>query len=308
MSNLLSVPEPASVKQDRSSTPSCISGDKNPKVSIGLPVYNGEKYLREALDSLLSQTFRDFELIISDNASTDATREIVLEYQQRDPRIHYIRQNTNIGAGKNFLFVLAMAKAELFMWASHDDIWAENWLEVLISNLTTDDIGVRGRLRFLHDGSIVATKTLPNLKTQQFARCFLSNENNYRNHYTYSLFFREKLLAANFASLDTEYCPDFLFVYNLLYHGSLRCVSDTQITYRVHSQNLGNQYSGPWKGWRKIFYRIHPLRYYRYYLYYTKDARTKILIAALIPLKHLYAQTSFWVRGFREIITGEKVF
>lgn len=308
MSNLLSVPEPASVKQDRSSTPSCISGDKNPKVSIGLPVYNGEKYLREALDSLLSQTFRDFELIISDNASTDATREIVLDYQQRDSRIRYIRQNTNIGAGKNFLFVLAMAKAELFMWASHDDIWAENWLEVLIPNLTPDDIGVRGRLRFLHEGAIVSTKTLPNLGARQLARCFLGNENNYRNHYTFSLFFREKLLATDFESLATDYCPDFLFVFNLLYQGSLRCVSSTHVTYRVHSQNFGNEYSRPWKGWRKILYRIHPLRYYRCYLHYTKDVHTRLLITALLPLKHLYAQTTFWGRGFREIITGKKVF
>lgn len=285
-----------------------VESKRKPKVSIGLPVYNGENYLREALDSLLGQTFRDFELIISDNASTDATREIVLEYQQRDSRIRYIRQESNVEASKNFLLVLAMAETELFMWASHDDIWAKNWLEVLISNLTLDDIGVRGELRFMYEDLIVATKTLPNLRAGQFARCFLGNENNYRNHYAYSLFFREKLLAANLSSLDADYCPDYLFIYCLLYKGSLRCVSGTEITYRVHSQNLGNAYSRPWKGWKKILYRIHPFRYYRHYLDYTKNIRTKLLILTLLPLKHFYAQTTFWGRGFREIVTRKKVF
>lgn len=307
MSSSLLAPEPASVEKNTTSASSNIR-DRKPKVSIGLPVYNGENYLREALDSLLGQTFRDFELIISDNASTDATREIILQYQQRDSRIRYIRQESNIGASKNFLFVLAVSETELFMWASHDDIWAPNWLEVLLSNLTPDDIGVRGRLRFLHQGSIVATMTLPNFGARQFARCFLGNENNYRNHYAYSLFFREKLLAADLSSIHTDYCPDYLFIYCLLDKGALRCVSGTEIIYRVHSQNLGNEYSRPWKGWRKIIYRIHPLRYYRHYLHYTKDAHTRLLIIALLPLKHFYAQTTFWCRGFLEIITGRKVF
>lgn len=301
MSNPRLAPEPASV-------PANVNGKRKPKVSIGLPVYNGANYLREALDSLLGQTFRDFELIISDNASTDATREIILEYQQRDSRIRYVQQESNIGASKNFLSVLAMAETELFMWASHDDIWAPNWLEVLISNLTPDDVGVRGELRFMYEGSIVATKTLPDLGAGQFARCFLGNENNYRNHYAYSLFFREKLLAVDLSSIDADYCPDYLFIYCLLYKGALRCVCGTEITYRVHSENLGNEYSRPWKGWRKILYRIHPLRYYRYYLNYTKDTHTKLLILALLPLKHLYAQVAFWDRGFREIVTGKKIF
>jgi len=71
-----------------------------------MPVYNGEKYIREALDSLLAQTFTDFELIISDNASTDGTQVICEEYAARDPRIRYVRQRENRGAVANFRFVL----------------------------------------------------------------------------------------------------------------------------------------------------------------------------------------------------------
>jgi glycosyltransferase involved in cell wall biosynthesis len=95
--------------------------ENNFKVSIGLPVYNGEDFLKYALDSLLSQTFRDFELIISDNASTDNTPKICQEYVLRDKRIRYIRQNNNMGALWNFNFVLKESNKEYFIWVSSDD-------------------------------------------------------------------------------------------------------------------------------------------------------------------------------------------
>lgn len=99
-----------------------------PKVSVGMPVYNGAKYIREALDSLLAQTFTDFELIISDNASTDGTQAICEEYAQRYPKIRYVRQSKNKGATENFRFVLGCANADLFMWAAYDDLWAPHYL------------------------------------------------------------------------------------------------------------------------------------------------------------------------------------
>ena len=101
-----------------------------PKVSIGMPVYNGEEYIRKALDSLLAQTFTDFELIISDNASTDETEAICREYMKKDSRIRYVRQVENRGGGANFKFVLDEAQGEYFMWAAHDDIRSPNFLSV----------------------------------------------------------------------------------------------------------------------------------------------------------------------------------
>jgi len=103
-----------------------------PKVSIGMPVYNGEKYIREALDSLLSQAFSDFELIISDNASIDGTEAICLEYAVRDPRIRYIRQTENRGLFMNFQVVLDAGVGEYFMWAAADDLWDEQWIATLL--------------------------------------------------------------------------------------------------------------------------------------------------------------------------------
>src|SRR5262249_23523731 len=93
-----------------------------PKVSVGLPVYNGEKYLRTALDSILSQDYTDFELIISDNASTDATQAICQGYAAKDHRIRYYRNDTNIGACGNFSRVVKLARGEFFKWATHDDV------------------------------------------------------------------------------------------------------------------------------------------------------------------------------------------
>ncbi len=77
----------------------------NPKISIGLPVYNGENILRRSIDSILSQTFSDFELIISDNASSDSTPIICQDYAKRDKRIRYVRQKKNIGVYRNYFFI-----------------------------------------------------------------------------------------------------------------------------------------------------------------------------------------------------------
>ena len=110
-----------------------IALDSNkPLVSIGMPVFNGEEYIRGALDSLLAQSFGNFELIISDNASTDKTGKICQEYAALDKRIRYIRQRENVGAIQNFRIVLEQAQGEFFMWAAHDDRWDKHFIEKLI--------------------------------------------------------------------------------------------------------------------------------------------------------------------------------
>lgn len=106
-----------------------------PKVSIGMPVYNGENYLQEALDCLLTQTFEDFELIISDNASTDRTQELMLEYARSDPRVVYKRNKTNIGASHNHNLVFSYARGEYFKWAGHDDRHEPRYLERCVQAL-----------------------------------------------------------------------------------------------------------------------------------------------------------------------------
>jgi glycosyltransferase involved in cell wall biosynthesis len=99
-----------------------------PRLSVGLPVYNGQNYLAEALGSLLAQTYQDFELIISDNASTDDTEAICRRYAAADARIRYIRQPRNIGAAPNHDVLVREARGEFFKWASHDDLYGPELL------------------------------------------------------------------------------------------------------------------------------------------------------------------------------------
>ncbi len=109
-----------------------------PRVSIGLPVYNGEDYLEEALLSLLGQTFTDFELIVSDNASNDGTAEICRRFAAADPRVRYHRFPENRGAAVNFNHVFALAGGEYFRWAAHDDVCAPEYLARCVEVLDRD--------------------------------------------------------------------------------------------------------------------------------------------------------------------------
>ncbi len=106
-----------------------------PMVSIGLPVHNGEAYLRQALDSILSQTFRQFELVISDNASDDKTETICREYAAVDARIRYHRQTRNRGVTWNFRQVVLLSLAKYFLWTSHDDLMGPNYVERCVTIL-----------------------------------------------------------------------------------------------------------------------------------------------------------------------------
>jgi glycosyltransferase involved in cell wall biosynthesis len=112
--------------------------DQKPRVSIGVPVFNGEDYLEEALDSILAQTYSDFELFISDNASTDGTQEIGRAYAARDSRVSYCRNDENLGASKNFERVFELSSGEYFKWASYDDVLGPEFLARCVEVLDRD--------------------------------------------------------------------------------------------------------------------------------------------------------------------------
>ena len=106
-----------------------------PRLTIGLPVYNGEKYLAQSLDALLGQTYQDFELIIADNASTDGTADICQRYAQQDSRVRYLRQPQNVGLAPNHNVVVEQARGELFKWAASDDLYARELIERCVDAL-----------------------------------------------------------------------------------------------------------------------------------------------------------------------------
>lgn len=109
-----------------------------PRVTVGLPVYNGERYLEEALASLLAQTYTDFEIVISDNASTDRTEEICRSFAASDPRVRYTRADTNRGGTWNFNRVVELSTGRYFRWAAHDDVVAPTYLERCVGVLDDD--------------------------------------------------------------------------------------------------------------------------------------------------------------------------
>lgn len=109
-----------------------------PRITIGMPVFNGAETIAAAIDALLAQTFGDFELVVSDNASTDATREVVERLAQQDARVHYRRQATNVGANNNYSHLAMAARGEFLKWASASDWCAPTFLERCLAPLALD--------------------------------------------------------------------------------------------------------------------------------------------------------------------------
>ena len=171
-----------------------MSNSCRPKVSIGMPVYNGEVFIRDALDSLVAQSFANFELIISDNASTDHTEAICRRYASQDSRINYVRQTKNIGADANFQFVLDKATGEYFMWNAADDFRSKDCIEYYLSKIGNAG-GVFTTYAVINrkDGSIVK-RNVPELSTLQsrresLKRFFIKNNSSFY----YGLYKRQAL-------------------------------------------------------------------------------------------------------------------
>lgn len=124
-----------------------------PFVSVGMPVFNGESFLRQAIDSMLAQSHANLELIISDNASTDGSAAIAAEYATRDPRVHYFLQPRNIGAARNYNFVAARARGKYLKWASANDYCDTAMLAACVEVLESEPRAVLcyGRTRLVDE-------------------------------------------------------------------------------------------------------------------------------------------------------------
>jgi glycosyltransferase involved in cell wall biosynthesis len=136
-------------------------------VSIGMPVFNGADYIRDALEALLAQSYSDFEIIISDNASTDKTEAICREFALRDGRVRYVRNPENIGAAGNYNNVVKLARGEFFKWASHDDLCHPRFLEACVNGFkcAPDDVVlVYPRAEFIDPNGIVIEDDLDTLE------------------------------------------------------------------------------------------------------------------------------------------------
>lgn len=132
-----------------------------PEVTIGLPVYNGETHVAQAIDSLLAQSFTDLQLLISDNASSDGTEQICREYARRDSRVRYVRHSRNLGATFNWNFVAVENRSPFFKWASANDVTPPVMLERSLEALRqhSDIILCYGRTILIDErDSVIGTK------------------------------------------------------------------------------------------------------------------------------------------------------
>jgi len=139
-----------------------------PLVSIGMPLYNAEKYIRLALDSLLAQDYPNFELIISDNGSTDSTATICEAYAAHDNRIRFHHNSENRGAAWNFKHVFDLSNGPYFMWAAHDDLWDANYVTECAKGLDNhpDVVLSCSAIRFLDADGRTLPRVHPNLESR----------------------------------------------------------------------------------------------------------------------------------------------
>ena len=146
-----------------------------PLISVGIPVYNDEKFIKKAIESVLNQTFINFELIISDNASTDSTSSICKEYLKKDNRIKYIRQKENINLLPNYNFVLNNAQSKYFVWLESDDFWYPQFLEKNIEILESNENVVASAGNIEYYGEVIDSK---NNKKSSKIKNFIKHDQN----------------------------------------------------------------------------------------------------------------------------------
>lgn len=212
-----------------------------PTVSLGLPVYNGEKYISEAIESALSQTFTDFELIISDNASTDATRSICEVYAKKDPRICYVRQSTNIGAAENFNFVLRKSCGRYFKWCAHDDFFGPDFLAACVHHLD-ENLGAVGAfpkcVRLVDSTGLVITEGSADLQVRDNngAVRFAKIAPKSRSIPIMSLFSLYRRDALSQTSLGSFQSSDRVLISEMLLYGNIDFLEKSYFAFRTHPE------------------------------------------------------------------------
>lgn len=228
-----------------------MTSQNNSTISIGMPVYNGAQYIREALNSLLAQTFADFELIISDNASTDSTQSICEEYERRDPRIRYVRQSKNNGALANFQFVLDQAQGEYFMWAAADDLWDKHWIEKVYTHIR-DSKQVAGFGELAHiDAYSMTMPHLANGASLQFdghllwrkLLFYLAYEGLGKANLFYALYPRTALQGIDLYG----YRFDYQILLSLLDRVAFKQVAGVCLYKRIHGECEGGATDNVWR-------------------------------------------------------------
>ncbi len=226
--------------------------NSSPLVSIGLPTYNRAASIRRAIESALRQDYANIELIISDNASTDATRQICEEYQRQDARIRYIRQAVNINSTPNFQRVLSEAQGDYFMWLADDDwlddAYVSRCLKFLLAH--TDYILTCGVAKYYEAGELAFQEKHLNLPQDSGAE----RVKNYfieldENGAIYGLMHRHQV-----ASIPCQHTLgwDWLFVSTVAFKGKIKTLGDVSIHRSLRGSAKTIEELAASYGWNKV--------------------------------------------------------
>jgi glycosyltransferase involved in cell wall biosynthesis len=238
-----------------------------PYVSIGLPVFNGGKTLRKALDCLLAQDYTDFELIISDNASSDNTQEICIEYASYDTRVRYIRQPQNLGSPENFNFVLQAAHGKYFMWAATDDEWSNDFVRSLLERLDNEPeaVGAFCPYQLIEDetGMVIDGIWECDYEHRYAFMRLLKFTWYYRDTCIYGLFRKKSLYELRFKpwawiNSNTPYNIVYPMVYYLLSKGNFLLVGEKPLWFK--SVTITHGHTAPFMSNPLLAYLAHIIR------------------------------------------------
>lgn len=209
------------------------------RVGIGMPVYNGEQYIEEALNTNLSQTFDDFILVISDNASTDKTEEICRQYANQDERIYYLRNDVNLGAAKNYACCFTPTPCEYFRWSNADDIIEPTLIEQCLNTLdeNPDTVLAYGKTKIIDPHGEVTSLYDDNLDLREDSaadRFINAKKRIGLSNVLYGLMRREELsktaLLGNYIASDTN------LIVELTLYGKFIELEDYLFSRRMHPQ------------------------------------------------------------------------
>lgn len=214
--------------------------DEPPTLSVGLAVYNGERYLEQAIESILSQTFADFELIISDNASTDRTGDIARHYAAIDDRVRYHRNDTNIGGANNENLTFQLARGRYFRLAAHDDRCAPGLFEACVGVLESrpDVVLCYSDIVEIDEDDREIGRTAERLGLAATPEQRLSELAD-RNHHCEATYGILRSSVARGTRMQENYTnSDRVWLCELAMHGPFAAVPETLFYKRYHPRNV----------------------------------------------------------------------
>jgi glycosyltransferase, family 2 len=215
----------------------------NPKIEILLATYNGEKYVGEQIDSIINQTYNNWELLIRDDNSKDRTLEILKEYEKKDKRIKVIEDKKgNLGFVKNFEELLNNSKEDWVMFSDQDDYWLENKIEKYVAILNTSSEDILKKPMLIHSNSFICDDNLEIIK-DEFINSKIANKYNEDDFY-FAYFVQGSTVLINRAIIDLALpFSKNVTVHDRYFHllaeflGKRIFINESLIKYRQHSNN-----------------------------------------------------------------------